>query len=52
MLISSVNFAWILLGIGTRSSRLEENPEIEDAEQEGAVLHHILPFIITFTFPL
>ena len=25
------------LGIGTGSSRLEENPEIEDVEQEGAV---------------
>ncbi len=32
------------LGIGTGSSRLEENPEIEDIEKEGAVHQHILPF--------
>jgi hypothetical protein len=45
-------FCVATLGIGTGSSRLEENPELENAEQEGAGLHHILPFIITFTFPL
>jgi hypothetical protein len=52
MLISNVDFCVATLGIGTWSSRLEENPEMDDAEQEGAVLHHILPFILPFTFRL
>jgi hypothetical protein len=39
------------LGIGIVSSRLEENLEIEDEEQEGAVHQHILPFFLSFLFP-
>ena len=40
------------LGIGTGSSRLEENPEVEAAEEEGAVHNHILKCFLTFLFPL
>ena len=38
------------LGIGAGSSRLEENPEIEDVEQKGAVpsTHPCLVYQISF----
>ena len=39
------------LGIGARPSRLEEIPEVEDAE-EGARHNHIPNFFLTFLFPL
>ncbi len=39
------------LGIGAGSSRLEENPEVEDAKEQGAVKNHILEFFLIFLFP-